>query len=99
MVAAVVSNMVVDHWMRVCRSAVPVSVISSATGSRFVCCWYWSRTIWPARAFSASSFFWLALTAALALARAASAARSLVAIAESTRRAVASSIRVWASAA
>ena len=37
---AVVSNMVVDHWSRVDRSAVERLSTSSAIGSRLVCCWY-----------------------------------------------------------
>ena len=52
----VVSNIVVDHWSRVCRSSVRLRSTSRATGSRLVCCWYWSRTICPAIACWASSF-------------------------------------------
>ena len=82
-------------WPAACRtswsttaaaSAAPrwtVSPIRTAIGSRLVCCWYWSRTIWPAVACWASSAACPRTTAALAAARSALAFFSLAAIATS----------------
>ena len=53
-----VSNIVVDHCSRVCRSSGELAPTSRATGIRLDCCWYWSRTSRPAIASWASSSRW-----------------------------------------
>ena len=94
-----VSNMVVDHCSRVCRSSGELAPTSRATGIRLDCCWYWSRTSRPAIASWASSSRCPALTAALALRRSSCALRSLAAAAVSLALATASSLWVLRSLA
>ena len=84
---------------RVCRSCGDWLPTSRATGNRLDCCWYWSRTIWPASACWASSSFCPATTAALACAELGAGRLSFAAILASRARATASSRRVWASCA
>ena len=62
-----VSNMVVDHWMRVCRSAVPVSVDQQRHRQQVGLLLVLVPDHLAGEAFSASSFFWLGLDRRLGL--------------------------------